>query len=121
MTGDVEALVKYRLTRARESVDEALLLAEDSHWNTCANRLYYACFYAVNALLASRGLAASKHTGVRGLPDVARVHSASTFTTASPLHRAGPAPEQRPPLEFHPWRARARKRRLYTDRGFPGG
>jgi len=67
MTSNVEALIEYRLARARESLDEARLLAADDHWNTCANRLYYACFYAVNALLASRGLAASKHTGVRAL------------------------------------------------------
>ena len=67
MTSNVEALVEYRMERAQESLAEARLLAADAHWNTCANRLYYACFYAVNALLASQGLAASKHTGVRGL------------------------------------------------------
>lgn len=67
MTDTVEALVQYRLERARESLDEAALLAADGHWNTCANRLYYSCFYAVSALLARRGLAASKHTGVRAL------------------------------------------------------
>lgn len=31
------------------------------------NRLYYACFYAATALLAQRGLASSKHAGVRSL------------------------------------------------------
>jgi uncharacterized protein (UPF0332 family) len=31
------------------------------------NRLYYACFYAVSALLAQEGLSSSKHSGVRSL------------------------------------------------------
>jgi uncharacterized protein (UPF0332 family) len=29
------------------------------------NRLYYACFYAVTALLAQHGLSSSKHSGVK--------------------------------------------------------
>lgn len=33
----------------------------------CVNRLYYACFYAVSALLAAEGLSSSKHSGVRSL------------------------------------------------------
>jgi uncharacterized protein (UPF0332 family) len=36
-------------------------------WNACVNRLYYACFYAVSALLVRHGLSSSKHTGVRRL------------------------------------------------------
>jgi uncharacterized protein (UPF0332 family) len=31
------------------------------------NRLYYACFYAVSALLVHQGLSSSKHAGVRSL------------------------------------------------------
>ena len=42
-------------------------MAEIGHWNACVNRLYYACFYAVSALLAHHGLSASKHTAVRSL------------------------------------------------------
>ena len=61
------ALVAYRLERAEEALEEAAVLAEMGHWNTCVNRLYYACFYAVSAALLARGLASPKHTGVRGL------------------------------------------------------
>ena len=42
-------------------------MQRESHWNACANRLYYACFYAVTALLAEKSLASSKHSGVKGL------------------------------------------------------
>ena len=44
-------LIRYRIQRAFETLDEARLMAESDHWNGCVNRLYYACFYAVNALL----------------------------------------------------------------------
>lgn len=60
-------LIQYRLHRAEETYREALLMQRESHWNACANRLYYACFYAVNALLVKSSYASSKHTGVRSL------------------------------------------------------
>ncbi len=44
-------LIYYRISRAKETFDEALILASENHWNAVANRLYYACFYIVNALL----------------------------------------------------------------------
>ena len=60
-------LVLYRLERAREALEEAQILANAGRWNACVNRLYYACFYAVSAVLVKDGLASAKHTGVRGL------------------------------------------------------
>lgn len=60
-------LIKYRLSRANEAVDEAKILFKSSHLNACVNRLYYACFYGVTALLAKHSLSASKHSGVRSL------------------------------------------------------
>jgi uncharacterized protein (UPF0332 family) len=60
-------LIRYRLERARETFEEALLMQREGHWNACANRLYYACFYAVTALIAKKGLDSSKHGGVKTL------------------------------------------------------
>jgi len=60
-------IVRYRLSRARESLEEARLLANMEHWNASVNRLYYACFYAVSSLLIQHNLSSSKHTGVRAL------------------------------------------------------
>jgi uncharacterized protein (UPF0332 family) len=50
-----KALIKYRIERAEETYNEALLMRTGDHWNACANRLYYACFYAVSALLVKYG------------------------------------------------------------------
>lgn len=58
-------LIHYRLERANEALEEADLLEKESHFNAAINRLYYACFYAVSALLISRGIAAQTHAGVR--------------------------------------------------------
>ena len=60
-----EELIKYRVARANETFEEARLLAEAGYWNAAANRLYYACFYLVNALLISRKLSYSSHNGVK--------------------------------------------------------
>lgn len=65
MTLEEAALVRYRLERAREAIDEARLLFETGHLHTYVNRLYYACFYAVSALLLSQNISTSKHTQVR--------------------------------------------------------
>ncbi|MBN2135616.1 MAG: HEPN domain-containing protein [Acidobacteria bacterium] len=60
-----EELVKYRFSRAKESYDESILLASGDHWNAAANRLYYACFYLVNALLIQHDLSFTSHNGVK--------------------------------------------------------
>ena len=67
MTEWSKDLVLYRITRANETLEDARILANTGRWNACVNRLYYACFYAVSALLVRHGLSSSKHTGVRSL------------------------------------------------------
>ena len=58
-------LIHYRLDRAQEAYNEAILMKREQHWNTCVNRLYYSCFYAVLALLEKHGFVSSKHSGVK--------------------------------------------------------
>jgi uncharacterized protein (UPF0332 family) len=67
MSGTLEDLIKYRLEKADQTLDDAKLLANAKRWNPCVNRLYYACFYAVSALLAQNEFSSSKHTGIRSL------------------------------------------------------
>ena len=62
-----EALVKYRLDRADETMKEVEILAKESHFNAAVNRLYYACYYAVSALLVANGLNAQSHAGTKTL------------------------------------------------------
>lgn len=67
MTERRKDLVLYRMDRAKETLEDARILANAGRWNACVNRLYYACFYAVSALLVLHGLSSSKHAGVRSL------------------------------------------------------
>ena len=67
MTSEEEKIVEYYIQRADSTVFEAKYLAKESLWFACVNRLYYACFYAITALLKLHGEHSSKHTGVRSL------------------------------------------------------
>ena len=58
MTTEVDNYIKYRLQRATETLNDARLPAENGRWNSSINRLYYACFYAVSALLYSQSIEA---------------------------------------------------------------
>jgi uncharacterized protein (UPF0332 family) len=60
-------IVRYRAQRAQETLEDARILARAERWQPCVNRLYYACFYAVSALLYKHDQASSKHSGVRSL------------------------------------------------------
>ena len=57
-----EQAVRARMDQARETLKEAEVLFEQDFWRGTINRSYYAMFYAVLALAASRGVAISKHT-----------------------------------------------------------
>jgi uncharacterized protein (UPF0332 family) len=58
-------LVKYRIAKARETFDEVKLHIENELWETAINRLYYACYYAVIALLIDKEIQPETHKGVR--------------------------------------------------------
>jgi uncharacterized protein (UPF0332 family) len=69
MTKNIEALVKYRLGQVDESLEASRLLFEKRLERQSVNRSYYAMFYAVLALLATRKLETSKHSGAITLFD----------------------------------------------------
>jgi uncharacterized protein (UPF0332 family) len=60
-------LIQYRINRASETLREAESLIENKFWNASVNRIYYACYYAVGALLLTKDLDASTHKGLRQL------------------------------------------------------
>ena len=67
MTSGQKDLIKHRLQRAAETLEEAKVMLETKHLYGASNRLYYACFYAVSALLMTKELSSSKHAGVIAL------------------------------------------------------
>lgn len=55
----------YPLQRAKETIREVEKHIENGFWNTAINRMYYACFYAVGALLIKNDISATSHSGLR--------------------------------------------------------
>jgi uncharacterized protein (UPF0332 family) len=60
-------LIKYRLQKSKETLNDAKIMVEIATLSSTVNRIYYAMFYAVNALLLSKNFSSSKHSGVRAL------------------------------------------------------
>jgi uncharacterized protein (UPF0332 family) len=65
MTGTTKDLINYRLVRAKETLEDAKLLAENQRWNSAINRLYYAAYYAVIALLLKENFKSTTHNGAK--------------------------------------------------------
>ena len=56
--------VALYVEHARQMLEVAHHNLTDGFYASAVNRAYYAIFYAANALLATKGLARSKHSGV---------------------------------------------------------
>jgi hypothetical protein len=65
MTGTKRDLIEYRIKRAKDTFEDALILSEKNKWNSAINRLYYAAYYAVTALLLKSDIKATTHNGVK--------------------------------------------------------
>jgi len=62
---DDKQLIDGQIALAREAWDAADILLTNRSYRAAINRLYYACFYAVEAVLLTHGLSAKTHAGVR--------------------------------------------------------
>lgn len=61
---DRKEIVKYRLEKSERAYKEAVGSINNGYVETAANRLYYAAYYAVSALLIAYGISAKAHSGV---------------------------------------------------------
>ena len=58
-------IIKYWFEKAQESFDAAQDEMAANRLSFAVNRIYYACFYAVSAVLLKKNLEFKKHSGVR--------------------------------------------------------
>ena len=66
MSPEKSAQVSTMIAKAQECYEEGVdVLIENEFWNTSVNRLYYACFHAVSALLAAQDIDSKTHNGTR--------------------------------------------------------
>ena len=62
---ELDAVVELRIAKAYRAYEEAKGVVVLKYWETIANRLYYAAYNAVTALLVANGDTAQTHSGVR--------------------------------------------------------
>lgn len=60
-----EDYIKYRLMKAEETLEAARVLHQNKLWNSMINRLYYASFYTITALLLQNEILVKSHSGVK--------------------------------------------------------
>lgn len=63
-TEERTAIVEFRIEKANRAYEQACGVVEKGYWETIANRLYYAAYNAVSALLIAYGYTAQSHSGV---------------------------------------------------------
>ena len=57
-------VVTYRLEKAQKTIGQVESIIPLQYWEIVANRLYYAAYYAVSALLIARGHTVRTHEGI---------------------------------------------------------
>lgn len=65
MKGSKVDLISYRIVRAKKTFKDAQILADNVRWNSSINRLYYAAYYAIMALLLNSDMKPVTHSGVK--------------------------------------------------------
>jgi uncharacterized protein (UPF0332 family) len=65
MKGNVEDLIRYRISRSLETYKEAETMIKSGFWNASVNRIYYSCYYAVSGLLLMKSIETNSHKGIR--------------------------------------------------------
>ena len=59
-----KTMVGFQIEKANRFLQQAEMVRDLQQWDLAANRYYYACFHAVQALFIHNGLASKTHTGM---------------------------------------------------------
>ncbi len=62
-----EEIVAFRLQKAKSDLQEAKALADVKGWDGVINRLYYAAFHSVSALLEYNNIKHRSHSGAKAM------------------------------------------------------
>ncbi|GAB2571124.1 HEPN domain-containing protein [Spirosoma areae] len=67
MNDDKQALISYRLECSNEMMSDARSLIAEGRWKSAVNRLYYAVFQAVSALMIQESIRIKSHSGAKAM------------------------------------------------------
>ena len=59
-----KTMVSLQMEKANRFMNQAEMVSNLQQWDLAANRYYYACFHAVQALFIHNGLASKTHSGM---------------------------------------------------------
>lgn len=59
-----KTMVALQMEKANRFLEQAEMVRGLQQWDLAANRYYYACFHAVQALFIHNGLASKRHSGM---------------------------------------------------------
>ena len=62
---NIRKVAYYWIDKSSRSIDAAVKELREGNKDFCANRIYYAAFYAVTAALITKGFQFKKHSAVR--------------------------------------------------------
>jgi len=65
MSGTKEDIIKYRIEKSLNNVEDAKSLANIKSWNFCLSRLYFSSFTLIRALLLKNNINTRTHNGLR--------------------------------------------------------
>ena len=61
---EISAIVTYRVEKSRKTLEQAKSNIALGYWELIANRVYYAAYYAISALLIANGHTAKTHESI---------------------------------------------------------
>lgn len=64
MSNSNQAMIRLYIDAAREALTGARYILGGGYWAIAASRAYYACLYAISALLLTKDIGRSKHSAV---------------------------------------------------------
>lgn len=60
-----KSIIEYRIEKSLGLLNEVKILLDNKLANSAVNRMYYACFHAVSALLIKNNVEVHTHSGIR--------------------------------------------------------
>lgn len=67
MSGSKTDLINYRIKRADMTFETVRRLIEDQDWFGAANRLYYAVYQIISALMVQEEIRIKSHSGAKAM------------------------------------------------------
>lgn len=67
MNNEKHSLIAYRLECSDEMMSDAQSLIAEGRWKSAVNRLYYAVFQAVSALMIQESIRIKSHSGAKAM------------------------------------------------------